>query len=219
MINLYVARHGQTDWNKEKRFQSRNDIPLNAVGLKQAEDLRSVLDNTSIKFDKVFSSPLSRAYKTATILSGSTDASIITDARLLEMNMGDYEGRKESDLETELGVPFTTWRDDIFIATAPNGEAFGEVCARCDEFLQSSVMVDSSSADESSVLSKPLNILIVAHQGVNIALQTVLSGNDKPPFTRALHKYKQHNDEINIWEMHACEQNVAKATLLKQIKL
>lgn len=213
MINLYVARHGQTDWNKEKRFQARSDIELNKTGLQQAADLKSLLENSAISFDNVFSSPLSRAYKTATILANGSVSEVITDERLLELNMGDFEGKKESDLETELGAPFIAWRDDIFIATAPNGEAFIDVCRRCEGFLQSKILTKYNGSN------CPINILIVAHQGVNIALQAVLSGNDKTPFTRALHKYKQHNDEINVWGINAAKPTSGCASLLKKIKL
>lgn len=53
---IYIVRHGQTDWNLEKRYQGRIDIELNGTGIKQAEKLSLKLSN--IKFDKVFSSPL-----------------------------------------------------------------------------------------------------------------------------------------------------------------
>ena len=60
---IIVVRHGQTDWNLEKRYQGRMDIELNGTGIKQATEISLKLSN--IKFDKVFSSPLKRAYATA----------------------------------------------------------------------------------------------------------------------------------------------------------
>lgn len=63
---IYIVRHGQTDWNLEGRYQGRTDIDLNETGIKQAEKIRQELK--SVKFDKVFSSPLKRAYKTAQII-------------------------------------------------------------------------------------------------------------------------------------------------------
>lgn len=60
-MKLYIARHGQTDWNVEHKAQGRTDIPLNDIGKKQAEQLRENIKN--IKFDVVYASPLKRAAK------------------------------------------------------------------------------------------------------------------------------------------------------------
>ena len=62
-MELYIVRHGKTDWNKECRFQGAKDIPLNEEGRAAAEKLHERLKD--IHFDAVFSSPLSRAYETA----------------------------------------------------------------------------------------------------------------------------------------------------------
>ena len=65
---IYVIRHGQTDLNKERRMQGRSGLPLNEIGIEQAERLRDELGG--IKFDIVYSSPQERAIQTAEIATG-----------------------------------------------------------------------------------------------------------------------------------------------------
>lgn len=62
-MKLYVLRHGQTDYNKEGRFQGQNNIELNEEGIKQVKETAKILRN--INFDKVYVSPLKRAIDTA----------------------------------------------------------------------------------------------------------------------------------------------------------
>ena len=79
---IYIVRHGQTNWNLEGRNQGRIDIELNEKGIQQAELTSEKLEN--IKFDKVFSSPLKRAYKTAQVICekiGIDENEIIVDER------------------------------------------------------------------------------------------------------------------------------------------
>lgn len=91
---IYVVRHGQTDWNKEGRVQSRADIPLNETGREQAREIRRQLNG--ITFDGVYSSELCRAVETAEIISGSEN--VIRDERLSEVDNGKFEGVAVSEM-------------------------------------------------------------------------------------------------------------------------
>ena len=86
---IYVVRHGQTDWNIEKRYAGRVNVPLNETGVSEAYELAVKLQK--INFDVVFSSPLSRAYQTAKIISSNSN--ILIDDRLIERSNGDLEGK------------------------------------------------------------------------------------------------------------------------------
>ena len=69
-MKIYLFRHGETDWNKQRRLQGQSDVPLNAFGIELAEKTARALEQEGTVFDRAFSSPLSRALETARILSG-----------------------------------------------------------------------------------------------------------------------------------------------------
>ena len=102
-MEVYIVRHGKTDWNKEYRFQGAHDIPLNEEGRAAAVALGKRL--AGIHFDEVFSSPLSRAYETACIILEHVGAlrqgqGPQTNSLLTELNFGEGEG-----------LPFDQWMD------------------------------------------------------------------------------------------------------------
>ena len=103
-MNLYLMRHGQTNWNIERRAQGRTDIPLNETGIKQAKEAIDKIKN--ITFDLVYSSPLQRALKTAEIVTEGKYP-IIVDDLLIERSFGDLEGKSvdEFDLKAFLSTP------------------------------------------------------------------------------------------------------------------
>lgn len=94
---LYLVRHGETEWNKKGIIQGKSDIPLNSNGIKQAGNLAEKLKN--LKFDKIYSSDLQRAGKTAEIIAANRDITIITDRAIRERDFGRFEGGHFSFLE------------------------------------------------------------------------------------------------------------------------
>ena len=106
-MKLYLARHGQTDWNLGHRVQGQTDIPLNATGISQAEALREKLKDYD--FDVCYCSPLKRAVQTAEIAVGNR-VKIIFDDNLKERNYGSFEGAdnrnwdKKNDLDRRANI-------------------------------------------------------------------------------------------------------------------
>jgi broad specificity phosphatase PhoE len=97
-VLIYVVRHGQTDWNAERRLQGQKDIPLNPIGREQARqngiNLAEILKVEGIAFDFV-ASPLTRTRQTMEILRtamGVDPKAYRTDERLVEVSFGDWEG-------------------------------------------------------------------------------------------------------------------------------
>lgn len=87
-MEIYVLRHGQTDYNVQGKFQGQVDTKLNDIGIEQAKIASKKLKN--IKFDIVISSPLNRAIETAKIVSNEE---IIIEKRLIERSFGRLEGK------------------------------------------------------------------------------------------------------------------------------
>jgi broad specificity phosphatase PhoE len=97
---FYFVRHGQTDWNVERRVQGHADIPLNDNGRAQAAQLQKILQ--SIELDHCYSSDLQRAMETARILVENRPLPIHVDPRLRERNFGIWEGKLSSELAASL---------------------------------------------------------------------------------------------------------------------
>lgn len=174
-MELYVIRHGTTDWNAEARFQGCKDIPLNQNGRDLAADLGKRLADTS--FDYYFSSPLQRAYETLEIVqkiqksahpeNAASIPEIITDNRILEVNFGELEG-----------LPFTDWMNTEeprkYFFDAPGkyvppkgGETFTSAMTRSKNFVQNVI---------EPIYSKNPNarIILVAHGALLAALTCYL---------------------------------------------
>ena len=71
-MKLYLVRHGQTDWNNERRMQGHKNIPMNEVGIQQINDLADRIKKEDIRFDRLICSPLDRAKKSAEIIKDKT---------------------------------------------------------------------------------------------------------------------------------------------------
>lgn len=133
-MELYVIRHGTTDWNAEARFQGSMDIELNANGRELAGKLGERMD--AIHFDVIYSSPLSRAYETACLIRGHRNIQIIKDEALTELSFGEKEG-----------VPFKEWvssdepskyffSDPLKYIPPKGGETFESAVERTRKFVK-----------------------------------------------------------------------------------
>ncbi|MEC0228356.1 histidine phosphatase family protein [Paenibacillus alba] len=97
MTRLYLIRHGETQWNEERRMQGHLDSPLTAKGQQQATWLSNALQD--VHFDRLCASSSGRALQTATIVKGTRDMDIHTSDDWREMNLGSWEGRISSEIE------------------------------------------------------------------------------------------------------------------------
>lgn len=121
-IRLLIARHGETDFNKNGLMQGRGiDAPLNDRGIKQAKKLASYLKN--YETDLLVSSNLKRAIQTASYYSESKGISLMKSSALDEMDFGDFEGRSYDDIITELAYIDKAWRRGEIEKKIPGGES------------------------------------------------------------------------------------------------
>ena len=120
MNRLFLARHGETDWNREHRVQGQTDVGLNAAGRAQAEALAESLDDA--RLEAVYSSDLSRALETAQAAARRHGLDVVTDTELREKNFGSWEGL--TDVEIARRFP------DAVRGRWGDGESTDDVAAR-----------------------------------------------------------------------------------------
>ena len=134
-MELYLVRHGKTDWNAQGKLQGNIDIHLNDEGKKSAIELGEKLKN--VDFDRIYSSPLSRAYETAQLICGQRQIPIFTDNRLREISFGVMEGITYEEW-TKPESPYRFFfQEDVTQYNPPkDGETIDSICVRTKEFMQ-----------------------------------------------------------------------------------
>ena len=136
MRELWLARHGETEWSRSGAHTGRTDLPLTAAGRDNAAAMGRALAGR--RFTLVLTSPLARARETCR-LAGYGDGAEI-DANLSEWDYGDYEGRKTADIQKE--VP--GW--SLWTCGVPHGETIDQVGARADLVIARALQADGDVA-------------------------------------------------------------------------
>ena len=171
-MKLYLIRHGETDYNRNRRIQGQCDIPLNDYGRKlayqTAEGLRDV------PFDAVFTSPLVRAKETARIVMGERKLPFYEDDRIAEISFGEYEGlccsREHYNIPDKDFMNF--FYDTEHYKVPAGGESFEQVIRRTGNFLDE--LIRQKEYEEKTVL-------ISTH---GCALKALLAGIRQTPISR-----------------------------------
>ncbi len=156
---IFLIRHGETNWNKEGRFQGQIDIPLNENGKDQAKKTFEYLKN--ISFNKAFSSSMHRPLETAQIiLQNNNDLIIEKIDSLVEISHGLWEGKLEEEIREKWPSLLKNWHDKPEEVRMPEGESIKDVSER------------SIEAFNKICLSQQDNdlTLLVAHDAVNKTL-------------------------------------------------
>jgi probable phosphoglycerate mutase len=156
---IYFIRHGQTEWNLETRMQGHKDSPLTKLGICQAQKLHDRLNKE--KIDLIYSSKSKRAYKTAKIIKGDLNIPLCTKNELREINMGEWEGMKQSDIINKYPQIWNNfWNNPIQYTPVGGGESY-------DKFKNRII-----TEIENIINSNPgKNIAIVTHK---IALKVIM---------------------------------------------
>tara|TARA_B100001057_G_scaffold11129_1_gene10599 strand:- start:1430 stop:2059 length:630 start_codon:yes stop_codon:yes gene_type:complete len=163
MNKLVLLRHGQSQWNLENKFTGWRDVPLTAKGISEAKNAGVLLKKNNIKIDKIFSSVLERANKTAEIAIKASEienlyknGSLIyeRDQRLNERDYGDLVGLNKAETAEKFGKEQVhTWRRS-YDTPPPNGESLMDVVNRVSPYFTKTI--------EPFIFDKK-NVLIAAH--------------------------------------------------------
>ncbi|NLJ90461.1 MAG: histidine phosphatase family protein [Clostridiales bacterium] len=150
---LYLVRHGETEWNKEYRFQGRTDIPLSKEGMIQAEKVGQRLKD---KFDVIYTSPLTRAVQTAEIISKTSSMSPIIYDNLIEVDFGEWEGLTFEQVERDYAKEYKLWKTDENLGPILGGE----------QNMKNAAIRGKKALLDIVSKNKGKNIVVVAHGAI-----------------------------------------------------
>jgi probable phosphoglycerate mutase len=147
VVDLWLIRHGETEWSADGRHTSRTDLPLTESGRERAAVLGKYLAGT--KFAAVFESPMKRAKETCAI-AGFGDVAVVDDG-LKEWDYGVYEGRTTEEIQAEI-PGWSVWKDPII-----GGETVEQVGARADGVIARALGAVANDTDA------VVNVALFAH--------------------------------------------------------
>jgi broad specificity phosphatase PhoE len=133
MTTLVLIRHGQTDWNLEGRWQGQADPPLNERGREQARRVAEY--QSQFGFAALYSSDLRRAMETAQIIGAEMGVEVISEPRLREVNLGQWQGMLTDDIQAQYPEEFRQWHHEPLAVQPPDGETVHALAARVLEAI------------------------------------------------------------------------------------
>jgi len=162
VTTLLLARHGETDWNRDGRWQGRSDTRLNDRGREQAQALADQLDVV----DVVYSSDLARARETAEIVAGRLGLDVRIDPRLRERGFGAWEGLTSDEIEQRFADAHRRWRAGEGPG-ADDAEPFDVFGARVNGFLEDVLRLHPGKT-----------VLVICHGGAIRVTHALATGLD-----------------------------------------
>ena len=183
VTRIILVRHGETDWNKEGRYQGQIDTKLSQKGYEQARLLGKGLKNVAI--DAIYSSPLSRAYETANSVALHHGLAIEVLDGLTEINHGKWEGLLSDEVRLEWGSLVDMWQNEPHQVLMPEGEDLERVQKRAVEALYKIVEENPGKT-----------VLVASHDATNKALLSHILETELKNFWQL----KQDNTCINVIE-------------------
>jgi probable phosphoglycerate mutase len=172
VTTIHLARHGETGWNRELRWQGHSDPPLNALGREQARRLARALAGRSIT--AVYSSDLRRASETAEIVAAGLELRVRLDPALRELDVGSWAGKTLAELAARYPNAVARWRE----TGEPGwegGESHQEMAARVVSAIRS--IAAENPGEE---------VLVVSHGGPMRALRALAAHRDYPADRRSV---------------------------------
>jgi broad specificity phosphatase PhoE len=184
MTTIYLIRHGQTDWNKDKIFRGRADVPLNEHGRKEAAALGQHLKD--VRPDACYASPLSRACETAEAAVRQHGIAIRLDEGIIDIDYGEWQGIADADVRKRFPDLHAQWHENPHRVRFPGGESLAMVRRRARTSLER-VRTDVPDGI----------VFMVAHRVVTKVIVCAVLGLSNAAFW----KIRQDNCAYNIVEL------------------
>jgi len=186
-VRLLLIRHGETDWNKDSRFQGKIDIPLNETGREQGQKAATFLKEMPLDF--AISSPMLRPKETAEIiLSYHSGVNLEIKEKLLEISHGKWEGKLKPEVQTEYPELLKQWQETPELVQMPEGENLQQVWDRAVECWQKIVAEQGDASEEMKTG------IVVAHDAINKVILCALLGLSPSNFWNV----KQGNGAVSV---------------------
>ena len=169
MLNLLFIRHGETDWNRQQRFQGQIDVPLNATGERQAARLAQRL--AAENHDQLFSSDLQRARQTAAPLAAAWQMPVVDVAGLREQSFGVLEGLDVPTIQARHPDLWRLWLQQDADFAPPGGESqrqfHGRVLGAVKELAaHASANASANAGGNAGESGSVKRLVVVTHGGV-----------------------------------------------------
>lgn len=182
-MRIYLVRHGETEWNRVRRFQGRSNLPLNQEGIKQVNALALALKNKPL--NAIYTSPLLRAFETARLIKVfHPSIPIFEEKGLIEMDLGEFDGMKAQDWAEQYPDFRKAWNENPASVQMPGGESLKEVQTRAKDTLERITRIYSPDS----------SILLSSHNFVNL---TILCDLLEIPLHR-FRELRQENAAFNV---------------------
>jgi phosphoserine phosphatase len=187
MTRFILIRHGQTEWNTVERFRGRADVPLNQVGMAQAEATgRRIADG--YQPTAIYSSPLSRAIRTAEAISQYCSLPIQMHFGLIDIDYGHWQGLTPDEARRRWPDMLETWYSLPQLACIPNGETLSHLAVRT-----------MSMIEELTARHFSKTVVLISHLVVNRVILLKVMGASLERFWRI----RQDTCAINVFEADA----------------
>jgi phosphoserine phosphatase len=187
-VRLLLVRHGETDWNRQGRFQGQIDIPLNETGHQQAQQAADFLQ--SMPLDFAVTSPMKRPKETAeAILQKHPQIALGEEPNFCEISHGTWEGKLEAEIEQEYPGDLERWRVEPETVQMPEGENLQQVWDRA--IAAWNIMVQSARAESNGSVRVGL---VVAHDATNKVILSHVVGAGAEKFW----SFKQGNGAVSV---------------------
>lgn len=183
---LLLVRHGETDWNRQSRFQGQIDVPLNDTGRSQAQKAADFLQPVTL--DRAVSSPMLRPKETAEIiLQQHPHITLELNEFLVEINHGLWEGKYEAEIKQLYAQELADWHTRPETVQMPEGENLQQVWQRA-EIAWKAIVTAAASRPEFTT------VLVVAHDAINKAILCQVLGLQPANFWN----FRQGNGAVSV---------------------
>lgn len=185
MLEIYMTRHGETEWNQVRRMQGQGNSPLTELGREQALWLSERLEGKEINY--IYTSPLGRARETADLLNKKVHGEIVEDPRLKEIYLGDWEGLLVEEIKSKNPLEYNQFWHQPEAFEMEGKEDFMQVRERAASFFEELIKKHGSG-----------KVLIVAHAIVLKGLLNYILGLTIEDYWTGKHLLPTSLTKVNV---------------------